>query len=127
MTEQTNTAGTEAAAPKAPKVVKHIDVRIEEATAAVDAARAKLAQLINERDNRSRIESIDKGSVVTFEYGRGEKRRTLTGTVTATKDDDKQGRLLAVTVGEGFDAELLQIRAADVQFNAEGDALEGIS
>jgi len=121
------TDSTEQTKEKAPKIVKHIDVRIEEATLAVDAARAKLAQLINERDNRSRIDSIAVGSTVSFEYGRGEKRRTLSGVVTATKDDEKAGRLLAVTVGEGFDAQLLQIRAADVQFGAEGDALEGIS
>jgi hypothetical protein len=110
-------ATDEAKKEKAPKVVKHIDVRIEEAREDIVALERKLAILINERDNRAALEGITVGTSVTFEYGRGDKRRTMTGTVVATGDDAKQGRLLAVQVGEGLDIETLKIRAGDVQFD----------
>lgn len=101
---------------KKPKVVKHIDEKIKDAREDVAKAQAKLDALLLEQANRGRVDSLAVGSTVSFEYGRGEKRRVLTGNVVAVGDDEKLGKLLAVQVGEGLDIETLKIRAADVQF-----------
>jgi hypothetical protein len=115
-----NTSDT-AAEPKV-KVVKHLDARIADAREDVEKAEAKLAKLLTEQANRALIENVGIGDEVRFEYGRGEKRRVLTGTVVAVGNDEKQGRLLAVTYGEGIDVETVKIRAVDILFPGEGES-----
>lgn len=108
-----------------------IDEKIKDLKEDIAALEAKLSRLETEKKNAGRVSGIAVGQAVKFDYGRGEKRRELEGTVTALKDDEKKGRLLAVTVGEGFDLQVLQISAGDVKFDdaaeATGDALAGIS
>lgn len=112
---------TQDAGNKEPKVkvVKHIDARISDAREDVAAAQSKLDKLLTEKANRDLIEQLDVGAVVRFDYGRGEKRRTLEGTVAAVGDDPKTGRMLAVTVGEGIDIATYKVRASDILFPNE--------
>lgn len=101
------------------KIVKDLDARINDATEDLAKAQARLDKLVTERDNRAKLETIAAGASVTFDYGRGEKRRTLTGVVVAVGDDDKGTRMLAVAVGEGINVETYKIRAVDVIFDTE--------
>lgn len=122
-TENTGTKGTEEQAAtaegvKGPRVVKHIDVRIAEAREDLEKLEARVNRLIAEKEGQDRIASLTVGTTINFEYGRADKRRTMTGTVSAVGTGDQEGKL-AVVVGEGFDAETFKISAGDVLF---GDA-----
>ena len=101
-----------------------LDERIKDAREDVEKAQAKLDKLLAEKANRDRIENLATGTAITFEYGRGEKRRVLHGTVVAIGDDPKLGRLLAVQSGEGLDVQTYKIRAADVLFDDAQEASE---
>lgn len=96
--------------------VSYLDAKIADAREDVAKAQAKLNKLLVEKENRDRLNTIEVGANIKFEYGRGDKRRTLEGTVIATGDDEKLGKLLAVQVGEGLDVQTHKIRAADVLF-----------
>lgn len=121
MTNETTVTKTEtaAAAPKAPRVVKHIDERIKEAREAVTKAQARLQELETEAANRDKLESVTKGQRVNFRFGRADKARVLTGEVTAVGVDDKGNRLVAVSVGEGLDMEVMKIPATSIIFDGE--------
>ena len=100
-----------------PTVTTLLDERIKDAREDVAKAQAKLDKLLIEKANRDRIENLAAGTAIKFEYGRGDKRRVLDGTVVAIGDDPKLGRLLAVQSGEGLDVQTYKIRAADVLFD----------
>ena len=68
--------------------------------------------------------NIEKGDNVTFNWGRGEKRRVLTGAVVGIKDDTN-GRWVAILSGEGFDANTYKVRVADITANPDADARNG--
>lgn len=105
-----------------PQTTTLLDEKINDAREDLVKAQAKLDRLLTEKANRDRIEGVSVGANVSFEYGRGEKRRVLQGTVVALGDDDKMGRLLAVQAGEGLDIQTYKIRAADVRFEGEDNA-----
>lgn len=111
--EQTNTA-----APKQPRVAKPLAVRVEEARAAVVKAQQNLAALEAELNNRERYENLAAGQVVSFEFGRAEKRRVISGTVKSIHDDGKGGRILVVESGEGLDIQINKVPATSVIFDA---------
>lgn len=112
MSDNTNTTD------ETPAQTNLLDERIKDAREDVAKAQAKLDKLLTEAANRDRIAGLDKGTEVSFEYGRGEKRRTLTGTIIASDNDPKMGRVFAVQTGTGVDIQTLKIRAADVLFDA---------
>lgn len=112
MSDNTNTTD------ETPAQTNLLDERIKDAREDVAKAQAKLDKLLTEAANRDRIAGLDKGTEVSFEYGRGEKRRTLTGTIIASDTDPKLGRVFAVQTGTGVDIQTLKIRAADVLFDA---------
>lgn len=93
-----------------------LDEKIKDAREDVAKAEAKLAKLLTEQANRSRTENVKVGDDVNFEYGRGDKRRVLTGTIVAVGNDEKLGKMLAVQAGEGLDVQTYKIRAADIVF-----------
>lgn len=99
-----------------------LDAKIKDAREDVEKAQAKLDRLLAELANRERVESLAVGSTVSFEYGRGDKRRVLTGTIIAAGDDEKQGKLFAVQTGEGLDIANYKIKASDVLFDSEEEA-----
>lgn len=107
-----------------PTVTTLLDERIKDAREGVAKAQAKLDKLLIEKANRDRIENLAAGTAIKFEYGRGDKRRVLEGTVVAIGDDPKLGRLLAVQSGEGLDVQTYKIRAADVLFDDAQEASE---
>ncbi|WNV48146.1 hypothetical protein Ql52_gp010 [Caulobacter phage Quill_5.2] len=98
---------------KAPKTTAQ---RLEAAKALVVKLTAQLAQEIAANDVRL-------GDTVKFEFGRGEKRRTLSGVVSARKEaeTDEDGSttpvLLKVDVGVGFDATSYKLRISEITEN----------
>lgn len=95
------------------------DVKIAELREDIAAIEAKIAKLEASKQNEAAIEALAVGQTVSAEYGRAEKRRIITGLVVAVASDDKQGKMLALQVGEGLDVQIIKVRAADVQFNTE--------
>lgn len=87
MTETVNLA--------APTALEIAEQKVAKAAEALAKAQQELAALQS-------IASIVPGVTVTFDYGRGEKVRTLTGVVRAVKDSN-----FKIEVGEGFEADLL--------------------
>ena len=88
--------------------------KLEQAIANVEKYTAMLASE-GIRDN------IEAGDEVTFNHGRGGTKKALAGTVLGVKDD-KNGRWVAVSTGEGFDMTRYTIRTADITANPAGDA-----
>ena len=89
---------------------------------AIEVARTRLIELDlqktaleKELDSFIDTNAIVFGTVVVFVFGRGEKRRELTGTVVGRKEgDEKRVAKLKVGVGDGFDATLFEITVKDV-------------
>lgn len=96
---------------KGPKVVKHIDVRIEELEAKIKELGVKLADLKSQKANAAKFDTVVPGLTVKFGYGRAEKRRTLEGVVTAREGDN-----IAIAEGSGLDARILRATVQDVIF-----------
>ena len=92
---------------------------LEEQLAAAQERVAKLQTRIN---SEAIVNNVAVGNDVEFTFGRGEKKRTLRGVVTATREDEKLGKLAAVTVGEGFDVETYKVRFADITTNHSAEA-----
>lgn len=65
--------------------------------------------------------NIQEGDAITFQFGRGDTRKEMTGSVLGVKDD-ANGRWIAVSAGEGFEMQTYRIRAADILTNAAADA-----
>ncbi len=64
--------------------------------------------------------NIEAGDVVVFNFGRGDTKKSLSGTVVGIKDDTN-GRWVAITAGEGFDMQRYTVRTADIVSNADAD------
>lgn len=88
------------------------------------ALQAKIAKLEAQEANEGAVAALTKGDTVSFEYGRGEKKRIMTGVIVGEGNDPKLGRQFAVQVGEGLDVQAVKIRAADVIFGAADDVAE---
>lgn len=89
-----------------------------EKLAAIDARIAKLQQQRDElaaAPDTDLFSKITTGDRVIAEYGRGEKRRTVEGTVLGKKPaEGKAPAQVRIAVGEGFDAEVLTVPTAAV-------------
>lgn len=118
MTENTNqnNEGTTAQGAKGPKVVKHLDVRIQEAREDVTKAQGRLDKLLAEKANEGLFESIEEGKMFTFNYGRGEKAGIRDGIVLIAEKGKGGANKVRFTVGSGFDAEILDVRADAIVF-----------
>lgn len=119
MTEQTNTATNEATTTegaKGPRVVKHLDVRIEEARENVAAAVAKLDKLLEQQKNEALFDTIKSGDVFDFNFGRGEKARVLNGTVVIAEQGKGASNKVRFTCGTGFDAIICDVLAGAIVF-----------
>jgi len=86
-----------------------------EKLAAIDAQIAKLQAKRAEVEASNDFDSstVVAGTWVTFNYGRAEKARVLTGIVTGVKPAVEglrgSSNLFKIAVGKGFDAELLTV------------------
>ncbi|UYA98636.1 hypothetical protein IVIADoCa4_16 [Xanthomonas phage vB_Xar_IVIA-DoCa4] len=83
--------------------------KIDEKIAAIEASIA----------NEAAIEALKAGDAVAYVYGRALNKRVLSGTVSATKKNDKGIVQLKVEHGEGFDAEFHLIDATALLFTSE--------
>ena len=88
-----------------------IDQKICDLTIKKTALEAKLGDEVNDAH-------IVPGAVVQFPYGKGEGRRTIEGTVVATKAADpstpKSAAMVKIAFGEGFDAQFATVYLASV-------------
>lgn len=115
--QENNTPATEA-----PAEVAAAPKTLDEQIAIVQA---RLNKLLAKKNSVAILESVKAGDEATFNYGRGEKVRKLTGTISAVGDrTDERGRvsrLAVVSVGEGLDTEQFRIRVQDIlTLNGEG-------
>lgn len=88
--------------------IAEIDAKI----AKLQAARAALEEAATNEVDTSALKA---GDLVTFEFGRGEKKRTYAGTVVAIKREENKAGLVRVIVGEGFDAETFTTFEASIR------------
>lgn len=83
-------------------------------TKAQEAVTLLTAKLDSEVDPAALVE----GANVVFDYGKGDTKRSLTGTITGVKPADpavaKSATLIRVAVGTGFDAQIVTIYPANV-------------
>lgn len=93
-------------------------VKAASAAARVGTLSDKLAELRNEEENGSKYDAITVGDIVEYVFGRGDKKRTLSGKVKAIGDDNGTIKLL-VESGEGLDITVNKIDRSTVVFNAE--------
>lgn len=85
------------------------------------AARVLVAKYEHEIRSAAIRSDIRQGDVVTFIFGRAEKKRTLKGSIVGIKSDERQGLHLRVMVGEGFDAEIHNAHDRDLTSNITQD------
>lgn len=85
---------------------------ITKAQAAIEVLNVKLGDEVDPAQ-------IIEGATVTFDYGKGETKRELTGVVTGVKPADpavaKSATLIRVAVGTGFDAQIVTVYPASVK------------
>lgn len=84
-------------------------------------ARALVAKYEAMLNSQAQINNVQVGDEVTYKFGRSDKSRTESGTVTAV-GDTPQGRVVAIQTGEGLDIVLRKVRAADILSNPSADA-----
>lgn len=106
--------------------VSHTEVKLAElredrlkAMEKVNKIDEKIAALENAAANEAAIEALKAGDAVAYVYGRALNKRVLSGTVSATKKNEKGIVQLKVEHGEGFDAEFHLIDATALLFNSE--------
>ena len=101
--------------------------QIEKLRNARDAAEAsikgideKLAELVPQYESEEAaasvrraidVDGLAQATQVAYDFGRGEKRRRLTGLVSAFNSETKKYRILC---GAGFDAELHTVSSSDI-------------
>jgi hypothetical protein len=89
------------------------------------AAEALVAKYQQQLISETLKNDVQNGDVVSFIFGRGDKKKSLTGSVMATQDiadGTLKGLNLRVLVGEGFDAETFKVHIRDVTSNVTADA-----
>ena len=96
--------------------------KIAKIEAQIEALGAKLADARIKAANEVDPAGIVDGATVTFNYGRAEKARVLTGVVLGIKAAGAKGAdVVKVQVGTGVDTEVLSI------FKAQVTKIEGIT
>lgn len=84
--------------------------------AQIAKAEERVVKLKAQLTEVTKFDNVGLNATVTFDYGRGNKVRQLTGVVTGDKPaEGNTPRLLAITVGSGFDAEVVKVPAAAVR------------
>lgn len=86
--------------------------------------RALLAKYEAQANALQQINNVEVGDDITFNFGRADKVRSLTGVVQAVGDTEF-GRMVAVLSGEGINAEIKKIRAEHITENRTAAARSG--
>ena len=102
------------ATPVAAPVKRSLEQRLADTLALAEKYRAEINSL-------RQINNVQVGDTVTFKFGRAEKARNIAGTVIAT-GDTPQGKVAAISTGEGLDIKTVKVRAADIVSNPSADA-----
>lgn len=97
------------------------DEKIAKLEKQVADAQAKIAELRDGARKEEALQNIGTGTVVSFQAGRAETRRTVSGTVLAAYDEGKV-RKVKVLVGAGADAELFAVAVSQLDVPAEVEA-----
>lgn len=98
-------------------MAKTIRQQITDIDTAIAKLQVKRVELEGKLASEVDTAAVQPGRTVTFEYGKGENKRTLTGLVLGRKDAEpgtKGGDLVKVAVGEGFDAQIVTIYPSNV-------------
>jgi hypothetical protein len=87
------------------------------------AAKERVAKLEAKIAAQQALNTTEVGDNVTFIFGRGEKKRSLTGKVRAIKDvDGTRFASIEAAVGDDeFDVAIVKVRVADITANATAD------
>lgn len=100
-------------------MAKSIHEQIKTVEAAIHVQHEKLKVLQALAANEVNPALIVPTATVTFDYGKGDTKRELTGTVTGVKQADpanpKSATMIRVAVGEGFDAQIVTIYTVNVK------------
>lgn len=97
---------------------------LTERKAALEEQLAKVNRLINAE---AILASIAVGDTVTFNFGRGEKARVLTGVVKGLRDVEVgkgTQRQAAIEAGDGFESETYRVPVASILTINGGEAIE---
>jgi hypothetical protein len=98
-------------------MAKSIRQQIADAVTKRDALNVIIAGLEAKVDSEVNTDEVQAGRTITFNYGKGETKKVLTGVVLGRKNAEpgtKGGDLVKVAVGEGFDALIVTIYPAQV-------------
>lgn len=87
------------------------DEKIEQFESKAAEFLSKANELREEARKEEALRSVGAGTEVSFEVGRAETRRTVSGNVLAAYDIDGK-RKVKVLVGEGADAELFEVEVS---------------
>lgn len=94
-------------------MAKTIAERIAEYRSKAADYAAKAAALEAQEKAAAKLDSLQQGDTIRFNYGRGETRCEFTGEVRAVFDTDK-GKGIKVIKGSGADEEIVTIRPGDI-------------
>lgn len=75
--------------------------------AKIEKLQAEKAELLVKAEGELDLSRVEQGTEVRFTYGRADTRKEYTGTVLGRKAQPKGADLIKVSVGEGFDAQVL--------------------
>jgi hypothetical protein len=91
----------------------------------LEAARALVAKYEQQLASEAIVNNIEVGDDVDFIFGRGDKKRTLTGVViVGITELDGVGKVVGVESGEGFEKQVYKVRVSDLSANRTADGRE---
>ncbi len=99
-------------------MAKSIREQIAAAQAKIVALQASIVELEAKVGDEVNAADIVTNATVTFQYGKGDTKRELSGMVLGVKQADpanpKSATMIRVAAGEGFDAPIVTIYVANV-------------
>lgn len=91
----------------------------------LEAAVALVAKLQGQINAIAILSSVSPGNEVVFKFGRGDKARELTGTVTAVGETEAGSKVARVVTNQGtMDEQAFKVRVADITRNISVEAEE---
>lgn len=77
-------------------------------------ARALVAKYESELAGLTKYKDLTKGQPISIEYGRGENKKELSGTVLGTSVGGNGVAMVGVLVGEGIDAQVFRVPVSTI-------------